>query len=191
MKKLIAFLLFMTPLFLLAQSEDQKQVSKSLDQYFQYNMDRNLDGILDMVNPKLYNLISRDQMKQTFEATFNNPQFSIDMTDFKSGDISEIFELNGEKFAVADYSHGMAFNFNEADSMMTSAMMQAFSAQNGASDVKLSDDGKVLSASMKKTLWAYQPEGDDAWYFNDYDPSNKMMMTQLIPEEAINHFFPE
>jgi len=174
-----------------AQSNGKAEIQSALDKYFQYNQDQDLDGIMKMVNPKLFNLISKDQMRQTLQMTFGNPQFKIEMSDFEAGEVSEVYELNGEKFAVVEYNHQMDFNFPEPNEATISTMKQALMGQNGISGVEVSDDMKQMSAAIEKVLWAYQPKDENSWYFSDHDESNMALMAQLIPEEAIQHFFPE
>ncbi len=151
-KSIVIFCLLATSFSAFAQSAGKDEIQSSLNKYFQYNQEQDLDGIMEMVNPKLFNLISKEQMKQTLQMTFANPQFKIEMSDFKAGEISDLYESNGEKFAVVEYNHKMNFNFPEPNPETVNTMKQALSGQSGINGVEVSEDMKNMSSSVEKVL---------------------------------------
>ena len=85
-------------------------IQNRLNEYFQATEAKDWSKVVDMVYPKLFTQVKKEDMVQMFaDMEGNGMEFS--MKDFTVNDISEPVTHEGESFALVDYSAGMNIRF--------------------------------------------------------------------------------
>lgn len=186
MQKTITLLLLLAGFTTLAwsQNEDANGIQKRLDAYFQATESQDWNAVVDMVYPKLFNLVKKEDMVQLF-ADMEGNGMSFRMEDFKVNSISPTVAHEGERFALVDYNASMNIRFtSEAyqDSSMVSTLRSSFEATYGADNVRYQKEDNSFDILAEKTMFAIAPEGSTEWSFMENNPGQEGMLGALIPK---------
>ncbi|MCB0550590.1 MAG: hypothetical protein KDD19_23675 [Phaeodactylibacter sp.] len=185
MQKLITLLLFIavtTAAF--AQNPDSAAIQLRLDAYFQATESKDWNKVVDMVYPKLFNLVEKKDMVQLF-ADMEGNGMVFQMNDFSVHRISAPVTHEGERFALVSYSAGMNLKFTSAayqDSSMVSILRASFVTTYGDENVRYNKEDNSFDIQAVKTMFAIAPEGADQWSFMENNPGQEGMLGALIPE---------
>ena len=186
MKKLITllFLLTVAAANSWGQSSETDAIQQRLDEYFQATEAKEWDKVVDMVYPKLFTLVKKEDMVQLF-ADMEGNGMVFQMKNFKVNSISETADHEGERFALVDYSAGMNIRFTSAayqDSSMVSVLQASFAATYGEENVRYKKEDNSFDIQAEKTMFAIAPEGSADWAFMENNPGQEGLLGTLIPE---------
>lgn len=186
MKELITllFLLTATAATAWSQSSETAAIQQRLDEYFQATEAKDWNKVVDMVYPKLFTLVKKEDMVRLF-ADMEGNGMVFQMKDFKVNSISEALAHEGERFALVDYSAGMNIRFTSAayqDSSMVNVLQASFAATYGEENVRYQKEDNSFDIQAEKTMFAIAPEGSADWAFMENNPGQEGLLGTLIPE---------
>ena len=180
------------PLFLLLAclapatwgQSDSTAIQQRLDEYFKATEAKDWNKVVDMVYPKLFTLVAKEDMVQLF-ADMEGNGMVFQMNNSKVNRISEAVAHEGERFALVDYSAGMNIRFTSAayrDSSMVSTLQASFAAAYGNENVRYNQADNSFDIQAEKTMFAIAPAGSGEWAFMENNPGQEGMLGALIPE---------
>ena len=189
MKKLLVLLFPLLSFAVLAKASPtpndyRQEIMEVLDVYFQANVDKDYDTILDMIYPRLFEIVSKEEMKQLFtqmEAEGINYQV-------KGAEISSISNLvlhEGQQFALVKYilQIGLEFKGEQyASAEVQQMLMGTFKAQYGEDNVKLEEGAYWINA--KNEMFAIAPASSKDWKFMEKKTGMEQLVNDFIPAEV-------
>jgi len=193
MRTTFAAILLLVTTSVFAQVDSARAVTEiqdRLDIYFKANEEKDFDTILDMVYPKLFDLVPREQMKSQFVAMdAGGMRFSI--YDMATSDFSVPFVHAGEQFVLVDYTHGMDLILTDSTTQASAGMMlAAFQGQYGEDKVSYDQENYNFTIDINKKMLAIAPLDSDEWTFLDFNSDNPAVLNMLFDEAVAGHFTP-
>lgn len=179
----LTLLLFILGLSARGQA-DAGAIQGRLHEYFKATEAKDWNKVVDMVYPKLFNLVEKEAMVQLF-ADMEGNGMEFQMKDFQVHKISETVAHEGERFALVGYSAGMNIRFTSAayqDSSMVSILQASFAATYGDGNVRYNKEDNSFDIQAEKTMFAIAPEGSGEWAFMENNPGQEGLLGALIPE---------
>lgn len=178
-----------------AQDEHYEDLDALANQMFEDMNDRDYDALIDMTHPKVFELVSKEQMKMVIKSMFEgNEEFSIEVPRvLPKYKISEVFKTKNDnsKYAFLSYDLKMSMTFHneefddEAKKMMTS-MMKA-----KGMDVKfVSSNTMALDMKDRITVLVNDELTNNEWTMVNYDPDSPLsykILSSEILESAKNY----
>lgn len=189
MKKIIhiALIFFITNTFL---GQDLKSLELETNKMYKATSKMNYDEIIDFSYPKLFDIISRDQMKEVLEMTFKNDQFTITfLQNNPNFEYSTIKKIEKKSLSIIRYDLGMAMQFNEpVDNETIEVMINALKSQGESyADVKFDKEKNTFIIKGKSTMIAIADEiTENKWKFLNYDKSKRQIAEMLLSESILN-----
>ena len=184
MKKTLLFILlagFMLPLQ--AQPDAKNEVREALDTYFKTTVDKDVDGMLDMIYPKLYEKATREQIKAAFDALNNSPLYDVKFQDLKVGGLGEVLSEGDERFCKVNYSFVMGFTMQTEDPGTIDQFGNALKTQLGAEKVSWDEDANTYWVANITNMVAIAGPTYEGWKFIELKP--EMQSLNLIPESVL------
>ena len=172
-----------------SDTSELNQVDNIAKQMFVDMNNRDFDAILNMTHPKVFEMISKDEMKKFLKSMFEGTEeFSIDMPKMNPKyKLSEIYseEENNLIYAFASYdlNFNMTFNKQEFDDEAKAMMLPMMEAQ-GMEVVFISN--KTLSVLMKDSLTIILKDNstNNEWVMVNYNPDSPLFF-QIVPSVLI------
>lgn len=150
----------------------------------------NYDEILDYSYPKLFDIITRDQMKEVLEMTFKNEQFSIIfLQNDPNFEYSAIKKIEKKSLVIIKYDLAMAMQFNEpVDDETIEIMINALKSQGESyADVKFDKVKNTFVIKGKSTMIGIADElTDNKWKFLNYDKNKRQIAEMLLSDSILN-----
>jgi|GEM_PF-928513 len=172
------------------ENQKSKKIVDSLAlKMFVDTNNRDYDAIVDMMHPKVFDLVSKDIMKSTMRSMFEGTEeFSIDLPkQLPNYLISEIYTEKSRslEYAFVSYDLRMSMTFNEAEfddegkSMMKS-MMQA----KGMDIDFISDNTLKILMKDRTTILMQDNDTNNKWVMINYDPDSPLTY-QVLPTSLL------
>lgn len=191
MKRLL-FSLVLTGFFALdldAQNIDhQTIISDSLEVYLQANYDKDYDKIMDMVYPRLFDIVAREDMIAMFKG-IESEGIEFELSNGGVDGISSLVVHEQERFARVDYHMDMMMRFTgiEYEKESTQDVIYAsFQGQYGADNVSRKDGAFYITTD--KTMIAIAPLDEESWKFMEMNRDQPQLLEMLLPREVIAAF---
>ena len=167
-------------LFVTTISFSQSEVDKVAKQMFIDMNNRDYDAILEMSHPKVFELVSKDQMKDFLKSTIEgNEQFSIDIPkvipEYK---ISKIYKEEEDNLQYAfvsyDMSMNMTFHDQKFDEEAKKIMASTMKAQ-GMDTEFLSENTVKIIMNDRITVILKGDSTKNKWVMMNYDTSSPLV----------------
>ncbi len=164
--------------------EESKTIAKLVDQMFVDMNNKDYDAILEMTHPKVYDIVSKDQMKTMLKSMFEgNGEFKIEIPKTTPKyKLSKIFkeDKNNLKYAFTTYDMQMKMTFNnqkfddETKKMMVSQMkLQDFDAKF------ISDSTIDVLMNNRMTVLVNEDTTNNKWVMLNYNPDSPLFYKML------------
>lgn len=170
-----------------AQSEDA--IRKGFKQYQDYLKAGDYEKSMDLVYPKLFDLVPKATLLQIIESTFNNPSLEIVMGDGKILEIGKAQKVNGEYFSFISYESVLKMKANasgEAEQEAMNAQLKTgFEKNYGAENVSFDEKTGFFTIKVKEQALAISANGKDSWTFLTLQKNQLTLMEQILPAEIL------
>lgn len=175
------FFLFQT-IFVLAQDANTLK-SEALRSY-KAGVSLNFDAIFDTTYPKVFDIVSRDQMKEMFGQMMDNDQFSIKLIEVDPKfSFGELKKIDDKTFSILTYNNVMEMTF-KTPMEDGDAMVDVFKSNMGAEKVTYNKMTNTFRIELRATLIAVADAlTNNNWKFLNKDNENKMFL--MIFDEKI------
>ena len=167
-------------LFVTAIGFSQSEIDRLAKKMFVDMNNRDYDAILDMSHPKIFELVTKDQMKDVLKSTLEgNEQFSIEIPkvipEYK---ISEIYKEDKDNLQYAfvsyDMSMNMTFNDQKFDEEAKKLMSSSMKAQ-GMDTEFLSDNTVKITMNDRITVILKGDSTENKWVMMNYDAGSPLV----------------
>lgn len=166
---------------------DDAAIKKSLTYFVNSIQSKQIDQAVSCIYPKYFNIVSKEQMTQILNMTYNNPFMKIDLQDLKFGNIEKPELITGEYFSITHYFLKLKCNVSSLNDDMKKKMNSALTAKYGANNVKyLGNEGSYLiNATMKACAVSKDKK---AWKFVILEKQYKKELVTILPKKILDKF---
>ena len=160
-------------------------MARRLNETLLYTKNMDLEKILDYTYPKLFKIVSRDQMLEVLKGTFDNEEFSTTLDSLQISQIYPIFKLEDESFAKVKHTMIMRMKFKEpldtADGIEDRELFADIMGQQfGEGNVRYDEATDQIVISLLSDMVAIKYKEDGIWYFVNYDEDEPMIINMLF-----------
>ena len=177
---LVAFSAFL--LNNLVAQEDSSLVTR-VNEMLAYTREKNTEKILDYTYPKLFKLVSRNQMAEALKGMYDTEEFVTELDSLFTIKIHPVFTVEGKQYSRIVHNMVMHMKFkkavdtagkeNQAD-FLVELMGEKYGKENVRFDVKKN------SLIIKTTPDMIGVKENTTWYFANYDEDNQAMIDLLF-----------
>ncbi len=177
-----AFFLFQT-ITILAQ--DMTSLKAEALKSYKASVNMNFDAIFETTYPKVFDIVSQDQMKAMFGQMMENEQFSIKLVEVEPGfSFGEIKKIEGKSFCMVTYNNVMNMKFKELMENPES-MIDIFKSSMEADKVTYDKVTNSFRIELRSTLIAVADDlTKNQWKFLNKDKENRMF-SMLFDEKIV------
>ncbi|CAD0225882.1 hypothetical protein KYG33_01790 [Chryseobacterium sp. D764] len=166
---------------------DDTAIKKSLTYFVNSIKSKQLDQAVSCIYPKFFTIVSKEQMTQILNMTYNNPFMKIEVQDLKFGNIEKPELITGEYFSITNYFLKLKCNVSSLNDDMKKKMNSALTAKYGANNVKyLANEGSYLiNANMKACAVSKDKK---SWKFVILEKEYKKELVKILPKKILDTF---
>jgi len=166
---------------------DDAAIKKSLTYFVNSIQSKQIDQAVSCIYPKYFNVVSKEQMTQILNMTYNNPFMKIELQDLKFGNIEKPELITGEYFSITPYFLKLKCNVSSLNDDMKKKMNSALTAKYGANNVKyFANEGSYLiNATMKACAVSKDKK---AWKFVILEKQYKKELVTILPKKILDKF---
>ena len=169
--------------------EVQSEIKEDFSNYYKLISEKKIDDALNYLNPKLFELIPREQMKNLMETVYKMPNIEYKTgipTFLKFEELKKIENENYVKFFIISPLE-MKFKDIENTAEKISQMTKNFEMKFGAGNVKFDKESGFYKINAEKIIIANSKNNLSEWKFVTVDnPKMKILLEKIIPSELIN-----
>lgn len=190
MKQIIIFLAFFQTLISLGQEISvNNEIKKDFNDYFNLIAERKIDEALNYTNPKLFEIVPKEQMKNLMESVYKIPNIEYKTgiaTFLKFEELKKIENVNYVKFYIISPIE-MKFNDIENTDEKKLQMTKNFEAKFGIGNVEFDKKSGFYKINAEKVIIASCDNELLEWKFVTVDnPKMKVLLGKFIPKELLN-----
>lgn len=157
-------------------------MANRLAEYGRQTMAWNVEGLLDLTDPQLFEIVPREVLVHQFNNLQSDENITIKVTDFTVDRIGEIVSSRGVDYAPVDFHHGITFRlvsatYCEPDNFQRVVRM----LEKNYGKVSVDRATNVLKVTTHKSMFAIRRKEKGPWYFVEYRPQNASMIDLLVP----------
>lgn len=171
-------------------SQDLKSLETETNKMYNATSRMNFEEILDFSYPKLFDIVSREQMKEVLEMTFSNEQFDISFLPITPNfDYAPIKKIDNKTLCLIKYDLGMSMHFNETlDDETIEIMTNALKSQGESySDIKFDKEKNTFIIKGISTMIAISDDvTENKWKFITYDKNKRQIAEMLLSDSILN-----
>ncbi|WP_343644240.1 hypothetical protein [Chryseobacterium sp.] len=188
--KSLLFLFIMLSLMAFSQTKanpDDAAIKKSLTYFVNSIQAKKMDQAVNGIYPKFFTIVSKEQMTQILNMTYNNPFMKIEVQDLKFGNIEKPELITGEYFSVTPYFLKLKCNVSSLNDDMKKRMSGALTAKYGANNVKYvaSEGSYLINAAMKACAVSKDKK---TWKFVILEKEYKKELVKILPKKILDKF---
>lgn len=188
--KSLLFIFVLLSLMTFSQNKtnpDDAAIKKSLTYFVNSIQAKQIDQAVSCIYPKYFNVVSKEQMTQILNMTYNNPLMKIEVQDLNFGNIEKPELITGEYFSITPYFLKLKCNVSSLNDEIKKKMNSALTAKYGANNVKyLANEGSYLiNASMKACAVSKDKK---AWKFVILEKQYKKELLTVLPKKILDKF---
>lgn len=185
--------LFLTFLYILIFSttyaqNPKQEIEKTFTTYIDLVLNKDFRKSADYIFEDLYKIVSKEQLIQVLETTFNNPAMTYGIKNPKIIEVSDITKIDQKFYALLRYSNLLSMKFNE-EKLLTEQEHQtrlqriktALDNTFGAEKVKLNSTTQFFEIYAEKQVCAISDDGLTGWKFIMMDKKQKPVLEKVLP----------
>lgn len=185
LKHILILLIFSAIGFQATAQELKEEIRKATEEYIEINQKLDVDGIMEKVYPKIFDIVPKEAFKQQYKQLFESEEMLVGFGSFFITDIlDKTVKYKGETFGIVRYKFDMTMKFK--DNSADEYILAAFNEQYGEDKVSYDKETSTFSLNMDSETFAIKSDGK--WYFLENKPELETIIGQLIPDEVREKF---
>lgn len=188
--KSLLFLFVLLSFMTFAQTKanpDDAAIKKSLTYFVNSIKSKQIDQAVSCIYPKFFTIVSKEQMTQILNMTYNNPFMKIEVQDLKFGNIEKPELISGEYFSISNYFLKLKCNVGSMNDDMKKKISNALTAKYGKNNVKYlaNENSYLINANMKACAVSKDRK---YWKFVILEKQYKSELVKVLPKKILNKF---
>lgn len=184
MKKTISLFLVLVS-FVFGFAQNLKALQTDAQMMYDNAITLDLDKILDQTYPKVFEIASKEQMKDVMNEAFNNEAMTIKMvkTDPKFT-FGEIKKIGNQTFCVFEHENKMTMTFKEDMGETAEMMLEMIKENMGASEAAYDEKTFTFTIQKRAKVLAVSDElTNNTWKFVNIEKDGSLI--QMLFDETI------
>lgn len=164
--------------------EDYTPIAERLADYARLTMDWEIDSLLDLTDPELFEVIPRAAMRAQLAGLNSDEDMEVVFKDFTIDNIGEIVNYHEDGFAPIKCHHRIEFRMLSAKYRATDfqgRMVRMLQKSYGNDKVKHDPARGIITVAVVKSMFAIRRGKAADWCFVEYRPENAALMDLLLP----------
>jgi len=188
-KKLLIVLSALCFTFCLGQANFKNNIKRDLETLLMAIKSKNMDKVTAQIYPKYFKVVSKDQMKQILNMTYNNSAINTNIQDFKILNITRPKKIQNEFFSFVDYGFKMNLKIDFSSfpngQKLKKQIIEGIYTKFGKDNVNYNakSDYYIINAKMK--AYAISSNGNE-WKFIIVDKKNNPQLINILPKEILD-----
>lgn len=164
--------------------ELKAQFTSDLSNYLDAFNNGDWDAVLDMIYPKLFDIISKEQMRLVF---LQMEEMEMEMqTDFNKVErISEVINYESLKFCRVYYNGGLSIKIRGLMLENKELLKQSFIDTYGRENVEYDDEDNKFEIEARKSMIAISKIDSNQWSYIEYNEQQDEVLKLLIPDKVL------
>jgi len=186
--KLITFLFIFITYFSFAQTKvnpEDQAIRKSLVYFVNSIKYKKIEQAVDCIYPKYFTIISKEQMTQLLNMTYNNPLFKVGVQNMKFGNIEKPELINGEYFSIVNYFLKLSCDVSAMNEDMKKKIGEAMVSKYGKENVKYiqKEDLYIINANMRACAISKDRKN---WKYLILEKQYKPQLVKILPKKILD-----
>lgn len=184
MKKTITLFLVLAS-FIFGFSQNLKALQTDAQIMYDNAITLDLDKILDQTYPKVFEIASREQMKDVLNEAFNNEAMTIRLVKIDPKfTFGEIKKIGNQTFCVFEHENKMTMAFKEDMGESAEMMLEMIKESMGASEATYDDKTFTFTILKRAKVLAVSDElTNNTWKFVNIEKDGSLI--QMLFDEKI------
>jgi hypothetical protein len=175
-----------------AQKSTDLQLNSRLQEYFAYSKNLDFNKLMDYMHPRLFAVAPKEQLIQSMEQAFNNPEMKFSFDSMAVVAISPVYKFGKASYRKIDYHMGMTITLSDSIDLknkdMAAIMLKSFQAGFPKKKIVVDASSNAIRVEGKELLFAIRDAESPEWMFLGYDRSNQKLLQQLYPRQVRQYF---
>ncbi|MDQ8054291.1 MAG: hypothetical protein REI78_14760 [Pedobacter sp.] len=188
MKRLLLICLLAIASKPLAAQNVNGAIQRDFSSYSKLVSERKIDQSLEYINPKLFELFPKDQMKSLLEAVYKLPNIEYKLGIPAITGFGEPKLVDGASYVKLEIVSPLEMKFKdmELDDESLAGMTKSFEAKFGEGNVSFDKTTGFFKVKAKKQVIASSTDKGENWKFVTVDnPKMKALLSKIIPAELL------
>lgn len=180
--------LLLTLNYLFAQTAKQN-VERDFNNYSQLISENKIDDALEYANPKLFEIIPKESMKNLLEVVFKMPNLEYKISTPIIEEISDAIKIQNIDYIKIKYTSPIEMKFKDldlSDENKLLMMQNSFENKFGKGNVVFDKETGFFKINAKKEVVASSTDDKNNWKFITVDNQRmKTFLEKIIPAEIL------
>jgi hypothetical protein len=186
--KLIIGLLLLFSVFSFAQTKpnpEDQAIRKSLVYFVNSIKYKKIDQAVNCIYPKFFTVMSKEQMTQLLNMTYNNPFMKIEVQGMKFGTIEKPELISGEYFSIANYYMTMKGDASSMSEEMKKGIGEMMASKYGKANIKYNanEGSYVITAPIKVVAVSKDKK---SWKLVFAEKEYKSKLVKVLPKKVLD-----
>ncbi len=162
-----------------------------INDYFELSKVLDLDKMLDLTHPGLFEISSKDLIREQLDAAFNNEYFTMNFTRMEYAGVDEAYDYQNTIYYFTKYHSTFEMIFKKSDEQSDEAfedymnyLVELYSVQFNGDEVKR--ENNVISISGIKRLLIIDDPQFDGMKMLEIKAGMNPIYKRFIPEDVVN-----
>jgi len=174
-------------------SQSNQSAGDAFMDYQKLITNQQFEESLDYIYPKLFTLMSKEQMLKVLKATVNNPLLEVEFGEFKLLKAGAPQKIENQYYSLIDYSVVIKMKVKTKNEKqretMNNRMLLGLQKQFGEENVSLNRVTGYFEVKSEKKAVAISKDGKSKWTFLTVEPNQKLMMEKILPSSVVEELF--
>lgn len=169
--------------FLSAQTEiDYTPLANRLAEYGQLTMAWDIDGLLDMTVPELFEYIPQNVLREQMEGLRSDDNIEISFSNFTVDEIGAAVIQFGTAYVPVKCHHNITFQLKSPEYQAADFRGRMIRMlEKTYPQVTFDPKTHAINVSVSKAMFAIRASEKEDWNFVEYRPENAALMDLLVP----------
>lgn len=162
----------------LAFAQEDSTIRSRLNAFLAFTASMDVDQALDITYPRIFALISREDMKKELNKSMNSEEVLVRLDSFRVDTIFPVFQLDSGHYAKIFYRMNMHMKLIKADEEMdeedNAMMVRIFEFQFGEGNVSYNKDQKEYLIRHRAALLAIRDDISPQWTFLNLETNSPL-----------------
>ncbi len=145
---------------------------------------------MDYTYPKLFTIVSRQQMVDALKNSFETDEFNIELDSVELDTVFPIFRINDGHYAKIKHSMVMRMKYKEpfdtAKKDQSQMMVSMMAVKFGEDNVRFDRLANSLNIFMHANMVAVKDKYSPQWTFATLDEDNPALLNLLFSKEVLD-----
>ena len=189
MKKIVSLLSFLGFVIICRGQVDTSLVNR-LNRTLQFTKLMNFNQILDYTYPKLFTIVTREQMLDALKNSFETDEFTTELDSLELDTIFPVFKINDGNYAKIKHTMLMKMKYKEpfdtSDKEGTKMLVSMMAGKFGEGNVRFVQRTNSLHIFIHADMVAIKDKLSPQWTFVNFDEDNPAMLNLLFSKEVLD-----